>query len=77
MKKGSYYKFNFKGYDFIAEYMGREKNYECMLCYKGCNAYCFNAFNTLKEYKNGKYETLSFGKEHLPELTEIDINDYK
>ena len=74
MKKYAYYKFEFKGHIFITQYMGREEHFECLVCGKGCNAYCFNAFDTIEEYNQGMYETLSFGKEHLPELEEIDID---
>lgn len=73
MKKNKFYEFEFKGCKFKAQYMGREKNFECIVCGKGCNAYCFNVFNTIEEYNNDIYETLSFGKEHLPELKEIEI----
>lgn len=71
MKKGKIYKFNYKGLELKGEYMGREEHFECLVCGKGCNAYCFNVFNTLEEYANGMYETFSFGKEHLPKLEEI------
>ena len=71
MKKGHYYKFNFMGYEFVGEYMGREKHFECIVCEKGNNAYCFNVFKSLESYERGNYETYSFGKEHLPELTEV------
>lgn len=71
MKKGNYYEFEYKGYKCKAQYVGREKNFECMVCGKGCNCYCFNVFNTLEELNNDIYETFSFGKEHLPKLEEI------
>lgn len=75
MKKYNYYRFEYRGVNFITQYMGREEHFECMVCCKGNNAYCFNAFDTIEEYKQGKYETLSFGKEHLPELEEINIKE--
>ena len=75
MKKYSYYKFEYKGRTFISQYMGREEHFECMVCGKGNNAYCFNVFDTLEEYNNCSYETFSFGKEHLPKLEEINIED--
>jgi hypothetical protein len=76
MKQGHYYKFNFMGYEYIGEYMGREKHFECMVCEKGSNAYCFNVFRNFKDYtENAEYETFSFGKEHMPELTEVQESE--
>ena len=73
MKKGKFYEFEFKGYKLKGQFMGREKNFECLVCGKGCNAYCFNVFNTKEELEQNIYETFSFGKEHLPKLKEIEI----
>lgn len=77
MKKYNYYKFTYRGYEVIGQYMGREKHFACMVCDKGNNAYCFNVFDTLEEYKQNIYETYSFGKEHLPELIEVKEEDLK
>lgn len=49
--------------EHIAQYYGREKGFECCVCNKGNNAYCFNIYYT--EYG---YETWGFGKEHLPKI---------
>lgn len=73
MKKGKYYVFEFRGHIYKAQYMGREKNYQCLVCGKGENAHCFNVFNTVEEYNNGQYETFSFGTEHLPKVKNLYI----
>jgi len=48
-----------------AEYMGRQKGFECCVCHQGRNCFTFNIFNNEEEYKNGQYETWGFGREHL------------
>ena len=77
MKKGKFYKMYYKGEEFTCQYMGREKNFECLVCGKGCNAHCFNVFNTKEEYNMSMYETFSFGQEHLPKLIEIQESEIK
>lgn len=47
----------------IAQYYGREKGFECCVCNKGTNAYCFNIY-----YNEDGYETWGYGKEHLPKI---------
>ena len=64
--------------DFIGIYIGREEGFNCMICGKGCNAFCFNIYQgSLKDptkaqveaqIDNVGYETYGFGKEHLPEI---------
>lgn len=68
--------------DFIGIYIGREEGFQCMICGKGENAYCFNVFQgddtnhnpTRKEVEDYidsiGYETFAFGKEHLPKVLE-------
>ena len=73
MKKFAYYSFEYRGDIYKAQYMGREEHFECLVCGKGNNAYCFNVFDTMEKYEQGQYETFSFGKEHLPKLTEIEV----
>ena len=64
-------KYMVNGEAVYAEYMGRQKGFECCVCGKGCNAYTFNILhgNTPKEaianYENGDYETYGFGEDHL------------
>lgn len=77
MKKGKYYKFIYAGLLHITQYVGREKGFNCCVCGKGENAYCFNSFNTLEQYNNGAYETFSFGKEHLPKLIEVSESELR
>ena len=47
----------------IAQYMGREKGYECCVCNKGSNAHGFNIF-----YDEDGWETWCYGNEHMPEI---------
>lgn len=58
-----------------AQYVGRQRGFECVVCGKGSNAYTFNIW-----YQNGKYadyETWGFGANHMPEiLRELDPEDY-
>ena len=60
-----------------AEYVGRERGFECCVCRKGSNAYCFNILHgrTKKEalaaYKRGDYETWGFGPDHLTGHVEV------
>ena len=47
----------------IVQYYGREEGFECLVCGKGNNAYCFNRY-----YDQDQYETFSYGKEHMPKI---------
>lgn len=47
----------------IVQYYGREEHFECCVCGKGHNAYCFNRY-----YDQDAYETFSYGKEHMPKI---------
>ena len=47
----------------IAQYYGREKSFECCVCNKGHNAFCFNIY-----YGQDAYETWSYGREHMPKI---------
>ena len=77
MKKGKIYKLNYQGQEIFGQYAGKEEGYSCQVCGCGHNAYCFNIFDTLEDLRNNYYETFSFGKEHLPELVEVDLDDLK
>ena len=72
MKLHNWYRFEYDGDTYIGQYMGREQNFECMVCGKGNNAYCFNIWHSDKDYD---YETFSFGKEHLPKLEDLGKSD--
>jgi hypothetical protein len=66
MKSGNWYRINDRGDQYIGQYMGREKGFECCVCGKGCNAHCFNIWYD----KDGGYETWGFGNDHMPEIIE-------
>ena len=70
LAEGHYFKCHDKndGTEFIGQYMGREKGFECMVCGFGHIAYCFNLYHTEESWDD--YETFSYGKEHLPEIIE-------
>lgn len=64
MKLGNWYMLkDAYGEEFIAEYAGRQKGFECCVCGKGQNAHCFNVY-----HGNGQYETWAYGNEHMPEV---------
>ena len=54
------------GAEHIAQYYGREEGFECCVCGYGRQCYAFNFWHN----KDGDYETLAFGKEHLPTILE-------
>lgn len=68
------HKYLINGEAMYAQYMGRQKGFECCVCGKGCNAYTFNILhgNTAEEaimnYENGDYETWGFGEDHLDHI---------
>lgn len=49
----------------LAEYAGRQKEFECVVCGKGQNCYTFNLFDSEEEYLKGQYETYGYGREHI------------
>jgi hypothetical protein len=59
------------GEEVFADYIGRERGFECCVCRKGCNAYCFNILHGISldeaktAYEKGDYETWGFGPDHL------------
>lgn len=69
--------YRIQGEEVFADYMGRERGFECCVCGRGCNAYCFNILHgaTREEaetaYKNGDYETWGFGPKHLDSNVEL------
>ena len=65
-----------QGDEVLAEYIGRQKGFECIICGKGHNAYTFNIFHddnladiVQKDFQD--YETWGFGKEHLEEAVQL------
>lgn len=64
MKRNHYYIAEIWQKKHIVLFMGREKDFNCLVCRKGNNAYCFNMYYDDK----GGYQTLSYGKEHLPKI---------
>lgn len=69
------HKYIIDGETEYAEYMGRQKGFECCVCGKGCNAYTFNilhggtAQEAIRNYERGDYETWGFGEDHLDHVT--------
>lgn len=61
----------------FADYIGRQKGFECCVCGKGCNAYTFNIIHadSLKDaeiaYACDDYETWGFGSDHLARNVEL------
>lgn len=59
------------GKQYFAEYMGRQKGFECCVCGNGCNAYTFNILHgetpieAEQAYKNDDYETWGYGPTHI------------
>ena len=60
-KINHWYKFNDRGEEYIGQYIGKQKGFECCVCGKRCNAYTFNIW-----HNDTSYETWEYGKEHLP-----------
>ena len=65
--KGTF-KLIFNGDEHLAEYIGRQRGFECTVCGKGENCYTFNIFNSAAEYAEGNYETWGFGAAHIKQL---------
>jgi hypothetical protein len=71
------HKYIIQGDVVFADYIGRQKGFECCVCGKGCNAYTFNIIhaNSVDDvenaYANDDYETWGFGAEHLAGNVEL------
>lgn len=72
--------YNIMGEDVFAEYMGRQKGFECAVCGKGCNAFTFNIIHAdidnytealKKYYEKNDFETWGFGRQHIEETVEL------
>ncbi len=62
---GHWYRFNDRGEIHTGQYMGRERGFECCVCFKGENCHCFNVW-----YSSDGWETWGYGNSHLPEILE-------
>lgn len=49
----------------LAEYIGRQQDFECCVCGNGSNCHTFNVFSSEEAYKNGEYETIAYGPTHI------------
>ena len=72
------HKYRIQGEVVLADYMGRQKGFECCVCGKGCNAYTFNIIHadTIDEaqiayYEHDDYETWGYGPSHIAEAVEL------
>lgn len=67
------HKYSILGEDVYAEYIGRQKGFECCVCGKGENCFTFNIlhgktyFEAANNYLKGDYETWGFGRNHIEE----------
>lgn len=69
MKVGNWYKFfDRTGEIHIGQYTGRQKDFECCICGKGCNAHTFNIY--WNKDRPGDWETWGYGPNHLPKILE-------
>jgi hypothetical protein len=59
----------YKDTEYTAQYIGRQKGFECMVCGKGGNCYTFNVFTDIENYGAGSYETWGFGAEHIKQVS--------
>ena len=66
-----------EGEEVLAEYMGRQRGFECSICGKGCNAYTFNILHgnsydeSIQSYNDGDYETWGYGPTHIEEAVQL------
>lgn len=71
------HKYEIDGEKVYAEYIGRQKGFECCICGKGCNAYTFNIFHAdnLEDIQTAinhmDYETWGFGANHIDEAVNL------
>lgn len=67
------HKYRIEGEEVLAEYMGRQKGFECCVCGKGCNAFTFNVFHadTIEDINDQDYETWGYGPSHINEAVQL------
>ena len=71
------HKYRIDGMVVFAEYMGRQKGFECCVCGKGCNAHTFNVYHADTEADLDRaidhmdYETWGYGPTHIDEAVQI------
>lgn len=73
-------RYRIEGKEVLAQYIGRQKGFECCVCGKGCNAYTFNIFHTdniedIDPDTEQDYETWGYGPTHIDEAVEL-IEEY-
>lgn len=73
------HKYIIDGETVFAEYIGRQKGFECCICGKGCNAFTFNILHgntiedAIKNYREHMdYETWGFGPTHIKDAVKLD-----
>lgn len=76
-------KYRIDGQEVLAQYMGRQRGFECCVCGKGCNAFTFNIYhNDANGYADDvnnidpdNYETWGYGPNHIEDAVEL-IEEY-
>jgi hypothetical protein len=76
-------KYRIDGQIVLAQYMGRQRGFECSVCGKGCNAFTFNIFhqdngnyaNDVNNINQSNYETWEYGPNHIEDAVEL-IEEY-
>ena len=76
-------KYRIDGQVVLAQYMGRQRGFECCVCGKGCNAFTFNVFhhgmcgdaNDVNNIDPDNYETWGYGPNHIEDAVEL-IEEY-
>ena len=85
LKIGMIYKIkDLHGFEGYGVYMGKQKDFGCCICDKGCNCKTFNILhgNSIEEGLKNKdekedYETFGYGNDHFPEVEETGIMEYQ
>lgn len=71
-------KYRIEGNEYLAQYIGRQKGFECCVCGKGCNAYTFNIFHAddITKVDPYDYETWGYGPTHIEDAVEL-VEEYR
>lgn len=64
-----------EGNEHLAEFIGRQRGFECIICGYGNNCYTFNIFDSKEAYDQGNYETWGYGQDHLHRIHVISENN--
>lgn len=62
----------YDGVRYFAQYIGRQRGFECMVCGEGENCFTFNVSGDAESLKNGNYETFGFGASHIDAFKVIE-----